>query len=151
MLIFQLVSYLFGTIAFKTKSEDFLNNRSGFLIYYPLIRVIGTFHISIRRNITQRLARFAFRFCYCSDFLAGILSKPLIHYIYEWRKIAVRLLFAVNSVIDCDESNSFFNKKNFGIVKLRNKVSQLTGTLFDKICIFFKEGYVNYARTTNTS
>ena len=42
-------------------------------------------------------------------------------------------------------------KEKISIVKLRNKVSQLTGTLFDKICILLREGDVNYARTTNTS
>ena len=75
---------------------------------------------------------------------------PFIEQIFYRSKLIFALL-RINVVRNGNEPYIVIGEKFLSIVKLRNKVSQLTGTLFDKICILFKESDVNYARTTNTS
>ena len=86
--------------------------------------------------------------CLSRSCWSALVLSQLLHL---FPSIAVGLVCAINTVVDSNESNVFFRKQDFSIVKLRNKVSQLTGTLFDKICILLREGDVNYARATNTS
>ena len=48
-----------------------------------------------------------------TDFIAGILSVPLVHDVQERSKVIVRGIGAVNIVVDSDEPNTLGRKLNF--------------------------------------
>lgn len=86
--------------------EDPADNGSCFLIYVKGLLVTGNPLITVRNTAAAPFAILHPRFENGTDFIACVLSVPLVHDIQERGKVIVRGIGTVNIVVDSDEPNT---------------------------------------------
>ena len=86
--------------------EDPADNGSCFLIYVKGLLVTGNPLITVGNTAAAPFAILHPRFENGTDFIAGVLSVPLVHDIQERGKVIVRGIGTVNIVVDSDEPNT---------------------------------------------
>lgn len=86
--------------------EDPANNGSCFLIYVKGLLITGNPLIPVGNTAAAPFAVLHPRFENGTDFIASVLSVPLVHDIQERGKVIVCGISTVNIIVDSDEPNT---------------------------------------------
>ena len=95
----ELTSDTVHIIPVEIRSEYLSHDLFSFFVYYPMLLVERIFHITESLNNAQMLTRIAFNFENATNFLTRVFGILFVDYVPKCRKIIVRLIFAVHTVV----------------------------------------------------
>ena len=104
------------TVAIHAQVKRLSHYPSGLLVDNPVHLVVRAFDVAVCRIRAEPLAILPFRLEHGAHLLAGVLSVPLVDNIQKWRKIAILMIGAVDTVVDGDEADAGAGKEHFRVV-----------------------------------
>ena len=114
-ILFQNTGDLRWPVTVQTKGKYPLDDFGSFGVDNPSLFALRVFHIAIGRVGAEMFPCFPFGLHHRADFLACIFCIPLVDDVQKRCEVAVLLVCAVNTVIDCDKPHALFYKQDFGI------------------------------------
>ena len=101
----DLLGDLRHTIALYAQMKNILDYLGGFFVHNPVQLILRVFDIPVWRVRTKWISRLHLCFENGADFAACVLGVELIENVDERRHVVIRLIVAVNAVVDGDKAD----------------------------------------------